>query len=490
MSDYRPTPADFARFRTDPAAFRSVLLIDCGDAARRFGDVVESWQVEDFAALDRAVLRVCGYGHDDAPTRAWIERPRGHSKTLDLAVLATWLLIFPPRLMRGVVGAGDVEQAQLVRDAIARLVSLNPWLAEFVEVQRTRVVAVRQGLPGCGSELAILSSDAATTEGITPDWIVCDELAHWPRRALWHTLLSSAAKRPNALLVVISNAGATAHWSWQVRESARTSDRWHFSTLDGPRAAWITAEVLEEQRRMLPPEVYDRLWLNRWVSGGGDHLSATEIEAAIRLPKAIGPRSRTHGRLYVAGLDLSIRGDDTAFVMCEVDGPEQALRVVRVTNWTPRDFENGEILFAEIEHEVRRQNERYLPAVIYADPFQAVGMSQRLAATGMPVALRPMSAGDHHNAAVALLHLLRERMLETYPDDLLLGDLRACTVAEKTDGKFKIELPRDGHGHCDRLAALLLLVAPALASLQRWALTGTFDDAAESAGQWEECYAV
>ncbi|MFO1022601.1 MAG: hypothetical protein U0903_18175 [Planctomycetales bacterium] len=50
---------------------------------------------------------------------------------------------------------------------------------------------------------------------------------------MWHSLLSSAAKKPNCLLVVLTNAGVGRGWQWQVRENARLSPGWYFSSLEG-----------------------------------------------------------------------------------------------------------------------------------------------------------------------------------------------------------------------------------------------------------------
>ena len=110
--------------------------------------------------------------------------------------------------------------------------------------------------------------------GILPDLIIADELAHWQGDGgLWHSLISSAAKRSNCLLVVISNAGFVDSLAVGRREAARTDPAWIFCRLDGPEASWLTADRLAEQRRMLPAVAYARLWGNQWCSGGGDALT-------------------------------------------------------------------------------------------------------------------------------------------------------------------------------------------------------------------------
>ena len=196
----------------------------------RLDTVCDPWQRADFESLDPAWRFVAGLA-DDRPQfqRAYLERPRGHAKTSDIAVQVCWALFASRRKLAGVVAAGDVDQAGLLRDAIDRLARLNPWLGKVLEVQRTRVLNVHTG-----SELVILSSDAPTSYGLTPDFVVCDELTHWGKRDLWDSLLSSAAKRSRCLLLVIANAGFAESWQWQTREAIRADQSWLFHRLDGP----------------------------------------------------------------------------------------------------------------------------------------------------------------------------------------------------------------------------------------------------------------
>ena len=86
----------FARYAKDPAAFRDDLLVDADGSVKRFGDVQDEWQKQDFTALDPALKRAAGRSDEPAKMRAYLERPRGHSKTTDLAVTAVWALTFGP----------------------------------------------------------------------------------------------------------------------------------------------------------------------------------------------------------------------------------------------------------------------------------------------------------------------------------------------------------------------------------------------------------
>jgi hypothetical protein len=242
---------NLAALQSDPAAFRNALLIDADAGPVAFGKALDPWQREDFAAIDPALRRVVGQDVVEAKSRAYLERPRGHSKTTDIAVAVCWLLFASRRKLNGVACAADKDQAALIRDACDTLVRQNPWLAQIIEVQGTKIVNRHTG-----STLTILSSDAASSYGVLIDFAIVDELTHWLRDDLWNSIFSAAAKRRYCLLLVISNAGFRESWQWELREAIRTDPAWVFRRLDGPVASWITPERLAEQRRLLPAKVF------------------------------------------------------------------------------------------------------------------------------------------------------------------------------------------------------------------------------------------
>ena len=76
---------DLKQLQRDPAAFRRALLIDRDGKPTPFAAIMDDWQDWDFRVLDDGWKRVAGQG-GDGTLRAYLERPRGHSKTADLAV--------------------------------------------------------------------------------------------------------------------------------------------------------------------------------------------------------------------------------------------------------------------------------------------------------------------------------------------------------------------------------------------------------------------
>ncbi|HEY2881755.1 MAG TPA: hypothetical protein VGJ15_04965, partial [Pirellulales bacterium] len=178
---------------------------------------------------------------------------------------ALWAAAFP---IRGMVLAGSKEQASLVIRAIRHLMNFNSWIGSALDVQR-HVVRNKH----TGSELLVVPGDADLAMGQICDFIICEELTSWPEylNRLWYVAISTAAKKNNCYLQAISNAGVTGSWQDTVCQSLRKLPNCYVSQTDETETL-LTIEQLEEQRQLLPPSEFARLFNNRFVSNEGDML--------------------------------------------------------------------------------------------------------------------------------------------------------------------------------------------------------------------------
>jgi len=478
-----PSKDQFAKMMRTPGEFRRVLKIDTDSGPRPLAEVAEPWQVEDFAALDEPCRAVATRGLCQV-SRAWLERPRGHSKTSDIAVVVSWLLFASRYQLAGVAAAADQDQARLLRDAILRLTLLNPWLGKFLEVKQNAINNWQTK-----STLSILTADAPSAYGLTPDFVVADEVTHWGKQDFWNALFSAAAKRRNCLFLTITNAGFMESWQWQIREAVRQDAGWHFHALDGPHASWITPERLAEQRRLLPGVAFDRLWLNRWGTGAGDALADDDIKAAVTLP---GPASGPElGWLYVAGVDLGLSKDAAALAVVgvdvgneieeEEDFPEEPLpgyylrrrktieptpedrvqyrqgsgrfRLARLNLWQPQRGRKVEL--APIEAAILHLHSHFSLRCVGVDPWQAAYLSERLGKQGVPIESVDFVSNNLKSMASATLDAFSERQLDLFEDDQLLADLRALRVEERQYG-VRLVSPRGPGGHGDAATGLAI----------------------------------
>jgi hypothetical protein len=501
------SPAKFAQYARDPAAFRNDVLVDVDGNVRRFGEVQDDWQRDDFAAIDAGMMRCNGQGDDpNAVMRAYLERPRGHSKTTDLAIMCVWILAFATRPVKGYAFAADKDQAALLKDAMFVIVRLNPWLGKIIEIQKNLVLNIAgKSHPGHGARLEIFTSDVASSYGILPDFIICDELTHWEGDgSLWHSIISSAAKRSNCFLAVIANAGFIDSWQWAVRESARLDDTWYFHRLDGPQASWMTPERLAEQERMLPRIAYSRLWLNQWSSGGGDALTSEVIDAAFidGLQPMYSPEP---GYYYLAGVDLGLVRDFASVVLLAVpsDGRVGKIRLAQHKLWKP--IAGQKINLLEVEQYLLELDRIFRLEFCVYDPWQCEHLMQSLEAdTGrrrrnqrhfftQPWAREiPPTAANLRQQATLTIESFNDRRLQLFDCEPLRRDLHKLRVEETQSGNsFRLVSPRDGDGHGDSFSAfvLSLVVAQELAAKPRKVIRTAFGPGVSNKESLEQRFA-
>ncbi len=436
----------------NPHEYRNAICIDSNGELQLLADLIEPWQEQDFTAMDGGWSQLAGIQVDSPCRRAWLERSRGHSKTSDIALMVLWALVFSPDKLTGIAAAADKDQGKILRDAIERLVASNGW-SQIIDVQQLRVVNKKTG-----STLEIISSDAMSSYGLLVDFIVCDELTHWPRRDLWDSLLSTAAKKARCLLLVITNAGWTDSWQYETRELIRESGDWYFSRQEGPVASWITPDRLAEQQLLLPDIAFRRLWLNQWSSGCGDALTGEAIDSAVCADHAPMMGSE-EGFAFAAGLDLGIRRDKSALCVLGKDRAGK-LKLAYTRTWAPTV--SGTVDLMEVEDCVRTTAARFRCGVAY-DPWQSELMRQRLR-DRVPMREVTFSGSNLQAMATATLEAFNSRNITLYPDGELLADLRKLRVIEKSYG-FRLESPRDGAGHGD-LATAFQLALLAIKTIQ------------------------
>jgi phage terminase large subunit-like protein len=359
--------------------------------------------------------------------------------------------------IRGVAAGADRDQARLLADAIARLVALNPWLDQVLEVQAWSVKNRHTG-----SELSVISSDAGSSFGLLIDFAAIDELSHWSNggdgQALWESLLSAVAKKSVCMVVAISNAGlgAGSSWQWKARESfrensERENSETYFSRLDGPIASWMTADRLDWLREMLTVPAYDRLVENRWQSGSSDLLADAEMLSAITLP---GPSERERNVKYVAGCDLGLTKNSASLVVVGKLGTR--VKLVRAWEWKPS--RGIKVSIDAIEEEIVKAHRHYGFVCVGADPWNSAQLVERCKKKGVPIRERAQSGKHLVEQAAALLEAFNTRSLDLYDHPQLLRDLRQARLEEKSYG-VRIVSPEVNGSHGDVLSAFTIALA-------------------------------
>lgn len=136
--------------------------------------------------------------------------PRKCGKTTIAAGLSLCHLMGPESELRGECysAANDRGQSGKLFDEMDAMLKANPRLRSRVNVQRfLKKIEVLEG-DGVGSIYMALSADAETKHGLSPSFVVYDELGQAKKRDLFDALDTAMGARANPLLLVISTQAA------------------------------------------------------------------------------------------------------------------------------------------------------------------------------------------------------------------------------------------------------------------------------------------
>ncbi|MBL4884554.1 MAG: terminase, partial [Planctomycetaceae bacterium] len=415
---------------------------------------MQKWQVEDFAALDPGWLRLAGQTAESAIQLAYLERPRGHSKTTDMAVQLAWILQHSLLPVEGLAAAADLDQGKLILNAVERIAKMNPRFCDQLEFRQQSVFNRETG-----SRLTIISSDVQSSWGQLPDFVICDELSHWEKPELWYSLLSSAAKKPNCMLVVLTNAGVGRGWQWDVREAARESSRWHFSSLKGCQAPWIKPEWLEDQRQLLPASVFDRLWNNSWQMSDGGFVSLEEAEACRDETLLEQQQGRPDFR-YIAAIDYAEKHDYTVGVVLHREGDRYVVDRMDVIRPQP----DCPVPVSWVEQWIERMSDNFTNIFFLLDEYQLLSTIQKYQSRVEMERFQFMAGKGNHALPVNLRKLILHRQIawhagcgqldDTVSRDDLETELASVLLKQKSSGMCRIDHVQDRIHHDDRVFAL------------------------------------
>lgn len=318
-------------------AFLEDLPITAGKLA---GTVmkIRPWQREFIEAV---------YAEDDEGRRpvrtAVLSMARKNGKTQLAAGIALAHLCGPEAEPRG-----EVYSAALTRDQAAKLfqemcaiLAAHPELDDRCNIIRfNKQIEVLTG-DGQGSIYAALSADAGSKMGLSPSFVVYDELGSAPNRDLFDALDTATGARDNPLMMCISTQAAADHhvfselidYGERVNSGDIEDKSFHLTLYAAPqdadpwsREAWIAAnpaladfrsldDVQRQagQARLVPSKesAFRNLILNQRVSAVSRFIHKAEWDRCKGAPDL----AYLAGRECYGGLDLSGSRDLTAFVL-------------------------------------------------------------------------------------------------------------------------------------------------------------------------------
>ena len=215
-----------------------------------------------------------------------------------------------------------------------------------------------------------------------------------------------------------------------MRELARkqADSRYYLYAPEGIVAGWIKPEDVEAQRLSLPPQVFQRLWENRWTEGSGSFITRAELDRNVDpawVPQLQGQSSER----YFVGLDLGLTRDRTARAVLHLEGNDVVLDDLRVWQGTP----DRPVDIAEVEADLESVDVRFGRPEFYLDPWQLQSSIQRLRGS-LRVNEFKFTSESVGRLSENLYGLLAKGQMRLYPDDDLERELLRLEEKQTTYG--------------------------------------------------------
>ncbi len=159
--------------------------------------------------------------------------------------------------------------------------------------------------------------------------------------------------------------------------------------------------------------------------------------------------------MYVIGVDLGVRHDRTVAAVChgEREGTATTVALDRMEVWAGSPARPVD--FGVVEEWLRETSRCYNHATIEGDPWQAIGMYQRLRAAGVRVNEFTFSQSSIGKLATTVYTAIRDHHIALPPDEALLDELANVRLREtSTPGVLRLDTDPDKHD--DRVVALSL----------------------------------
>lgn len=438
--------------RASDRALSLLLSFVWDDEGRTLGEVLHDRQITDLEEILDT----------DGPRLHCQLKPRGAGKTdLVAAALLAIALIQAPTGARCYAAAADKDQARLVIDSIRAYVRRTPLLSQEFDVRQYEAECKRNGVV-----IEALAADTAGSGGLRPYVLVLDELFQWagdqPRvKAFYEFLVTAIPKIPGSRLVVISTAPHPDHAFTPLVETARTDPRWTlnwWTEADGLcPAPWQDPADIAAIRATLSEGAYQRLFLNRMVAGADMALCSPEdIATLFRNPGDELADPDVMQGPWVCGLDLSVSGDNTGLAIGTLERTKHGQRVViaETRTWKPtreRPLNQQEVYLA-----ILRLASRFPGLSVVADPYQALGLLERLRGVGVRTQTFNFSAKSKAALGAMSVDLTRTARWSLPPDPDLIRDFRELQIIDRPDNTMWVEAPRSAKGHGDTATAVQL----------------------------------
>ena len=319
---------------------------------------------------------------------------RQNGKSIIGSALATEALYRGPEGSEIYSAAGDRKQARIVFEESKKQIQRSPRLSALATIYRDAIE-----IPTTGNVYRVLSADAKLQQGLSPYFVVFDEVHVQPNEDLWDAMVFGMAARPNGMILGITTAGehedsllgrlyeyGKTIASDEIRDDSFFMAWWEPSDRkddDGKPAevglfdesGWLEAnpslaegvldrdELTQSARRSLPA-AFRRFRLNQWVSHGGSRW----MDMAAWDSCQERPRKSKKRIPVVLSFDGSVDDDATALMVMRADGPHPIEIETFVWERQPEDPDTWQVDREDVDEKVKDLFKRYRVIRMGCDP--------------------------------------------------------------------------------------------------------------------------
>lgn len=439
------------------------------------------WQVEllrhVFALDDK------GYRH----RVSLIGMPRKSGKSALGSVMALYNLILGPNGGEIYSVAAEKEQARIVFADAKRIIEASDELTKLTKLYRDAIE-----MPASGSVYRVLSAEAYSKEGLSPTFVLFDELHAQPNRSLFDVMsLAMAARGSLATMVAITTAGVKADNTGRdsiAYELYQYGQRVSRGEVDDPSffMAWWEAPPEADHRlpetwklanpgygdlsdpddfesavKRTPEPEFRTKRCNQWVSSQTSWLPSGSWEAC-ESDITISPEDD-----IIIGFDGSFSGDSTVLVAATIPKEDEPVRVSLIKAWE-KDLsihdDQWRVNIAEVEQAIIDYCQTH-PNVkeIACDPFRWQRSMEVLQDRGLPVLEFPSTSPRRMVSACAKFYdAVMENRIEHDGDPLLARHLSNAVTKIDNIGIRIVKDQRNSPRKIDAAVACVIAVDRAL----------------------------
>lgn len=336
-------------------AFCEFLPITAGiHAGKRL--LLRGWQKE----IIRAIYATDNEGNRAVRT-ALITLPRKNGKTQLAAALALCHLLGPESEPRGQVfsAASDREQAAIIYREMEAIILSVPEFEARCHIQSFHKTITDTTT---GSVYRAMTADGRKAHGLSPSFMVYDELAQSKDRELYDNLTTGTGARKEPLMIIISTQSADPNhimselvdYALKIEDGTLPADPAFYGCVYAApddcdpwdEETWFECNpalddfrsleemrIFAEQAKKIPAKenVFRNLYLNMRVDAAARWISSSDFEACVGMIPDLS------GRECYAGLDLSSTQDLSALSLCFVPVSEGEPFYTLHYAWCPED---------------------------------------------------------------------------------------------------------------------------------------------------------